>query len=193
MIFKIPADGYIFVFAYNEKGSLNNMMTQYFEPQNEEFPYVDKIFIGNKVDACNINPKNDQVPEQPQPNVKRHDARITTRVVVTKKEGEESSEDEEDKKKRKAEEKLAKQNEKKGSKKEAKSPEKKKKKKLTPEEKEKQKIKDWKDHFLLFECSALEGNNIKNAWDTLITKILLRKGLIKRIDKKKPKSKCIVF
>ena len=153
------------------------MVSKYFEPQEKEFPYVQKIFIGNKVDAVNMNPANTMVPEQPPPMVKREDARITTKILVQKKEGEiDTSEEEKQKKKGKKE-----------------PPTPKKKKKRTPEEKEQDKVKEWKKYYRLYECSALEGNNIKNAWDTLITKILQTKQIIKRKDKVTKKFSCNTF
>jgi hypothetical protein len=44
--------------------------------------------------------------------------------------------------------------------------------------KDKIKRQEWKSHTLLFECSAVDGTNVKKAFDCLITKILMKKGVV---------------
>jgi small GTP-binding protein len=104
LLYKNPSDGYIFVFDYTEKNSLTQVMDTYFDPLQEHFPYAQKIFIGNKVDKCNVDRSNTLVPTIPKSAVNRDEARERTKIKMPKK-ADDSSSDEEDKKKREEEKK----------------------------------------------------------------------------------------
>jgi small GTP-binding protein len=115
LLYNSPSDGYIFVFDYTDKNSLTQLMDTYFDPLQKHFPYAQKIFIGNKVDKCNVDRSNTLVPTIPKSAVNRDEARERTKIKMPKK-ADDSSSDEDKKNKeeeKKKEEKKKKDDEKK--------------------------------------------------------------------------------